>query len=147
MKSVALKRSDRLRTQILVVVWVTVCTLFTLIPLFITVINAFKSNTEIERSIFAMPEVNILSDNIKNNFTLAWEGMSGAFFRSILVTIIGAIVDCILGSVLAYIFTYKQFHFKETIFMAYISVMLLPSIMGMPILVPFMKNTLKKSAI
>ena len=46
MKSVALKRSDRLRTQILGVVWGTVCTLFMLIPLFITVINAFKSKFE-----------------------------------------------------------------------------------------------------
>ena len=36
MKSVALKRSDRLQTQILVITWVTVCTLFCLIPLFIT---------------------------------------------------------------------------------------------------------------
>ncbi len=143
MKTVALKRSDRLRTQILVVTWVTVCTLFSLIPLFITVINAFKSNFEIEQSIFSMPKVNILGENIKNNFSLAWEGMHGAFFRSILVTILGAIGDCILGSILAYIFTYKNFHFKETLFMAYISVMLLPAIMGMPILVPFMKNTLK----
>lgn len=143
MKSVALKRSDRLQTQIVVIVWVTVCTLFCLIPLFITVINAFKANPEIEKSIFAFPIFSDLGENISHNFQLAWEGINAPFFRSILVTILGAIIDCILGSILAYIFTYKDFHFKETIFFTYISVMLLPSIMGMPILVPFMRNTLK----
>ena len=142
MKSVALKRSDRLQTQVLVVTWVTVCTLFCLIPLFITLLNAFKSNLEIETSIFAFPAFDTLTDNIKNNFELAWNGIKAPFIRSIIVPLVGAVLDCILGSVLAYIFTYKDFHFKETIFFTYISVMLLPSIMGMPILVPFMRGTL-----
>ena len=142
MKSVALKRSDRLQTQVLVVTWVTVCTLFCLIPLFITAINAFKSNLEIETSIFAFPAFDTLTDNIKNNFELAWNGIKAPFIRSIIVPLVGAVLDCVLGSVLAYIFTYKDFHFKETIFFTYISVMLLPSIMGMPILVPFMRGTL-----
>ena len=142
MKSVALKRSDRLQTQILVVTWVTVCTLFCLIPLFITALNAFKSNLEIETSIFAFPVLDSLGLNIRNNFRLAWEGISAPFVRSIIIPLIGTVLDCVLGSILAYIFTYKEFHFKETIFFTYISVMLLPSIMGMPILVPFMRNTL-----
>jgi len=143
MKTVALKRSDKLQTQIVVITWVTVCTLFSLIPLFITVVNAFKSNDEIMVSIFNFPMFSKLGANISNNFKLAWAGMKGAFVRSILVTLIGAFLDCVLGSILAYIFTYKEFPFKETIFFTYISVMLLPSIMGMPILVPFMRNTLK----
>lgn len=142
MKAVILKRSDKLQTQILVVSWVTVCTLFCLIPLFITMINAFKSNPEIEKSIFAFPTLSLLKDNISHNFKLAWEGIQAPFFRSIFVAILGAAIDCVLGSILAYVFTYKDFHFKETLFFTYISVMLLPSIMGMPILVPFMRNTL-----
>jgi len=143
MKSVALKRSDRLQTQILVITWVTICTIFALIPLCITFINAFKGHGEIERNIFAFPAFSTLGANISSNFSVAWEAMHEPFARSLLVTILGAIIDCVLGSVLAYIFTYKEFHFKETLFFAYISVMLLPSIMGMPILVPFMKNVLK----
>ena len=142
MRSVALKRSDRLQTQIVVVTWVTVCTIFCLIPLFITLINAFKSNLEIETSIFAFPILDSLGDNIANNFQLAWDGIRAPFIRSIIIPLIGTTLDCLLGSILAYIFTYKDFHFKETIFFAYISVMLLPSIMGMPILVPFMRNDL-----
>ena len=142
MKSVALRRSDRLQTQVVVIAWVTVCTLFCLIPLFITFLNAFKSNIEIETSIFAFPELGSIGDNISKNFKLAWEGIKAPFIRSIIVPLVGALLDILLGSILAYIFTYKEFHFKETIFFTYISVMLLPSIMGMPILVPFMRNTL-----
>jgi ABC-type glycerol-3-phosphate transport system permease component len=140
MKSVALKRSDRLQTQILVITWVTVCTLFSLIPLVITILNAFKGHLEIESNIFAFPKFATIGENLSSNFSVAWGKMNHAMGRSLMLTIIGAIIDCILGSVLAYIFTYKQFHFKETIFFMYISVMLLPSIMGMPILVPFMRN-------
>ena len=140
MKSVALKRSDRLQTQILVIAWVTVCTLFSLIPLFITFINAFKSSNVIERNIFALPELSSIGANISVNFGAAWDAIHGALFRTVMITIVGSIIDCILGTILAYIFTYKDFHFKETIFFTYISIMLLPSIMGMPILVPFMRK-------
>jgi len=141
-KKAILKRSDRLHTQIFIMTWITICVIFTMIPLFVTVINAFKSNTEIQMSIFAFPQAKLLFKNIGHNFSMAWESISGAFARSILVTVIGAICNCVLGSVLGYIFTYKKFHFKETIFMMFISIMLLPSIMGMPILVPFMRNKL-----
>ena len=138
----ALKHSDKLRIQIFIIFWITVCTLFSLVPLFITIINALKANMAIEKSIFALPQFSEIGANAANNFTLAWAGIKGAFIRSIGVTLVGAIIDVILGSVLAYIFTYKVFPFKETIFMMFISIMLLPSIMGMPILVPFMRNKL-----
>lgn len=138
----ALKRSDKLPIQIFITFWITVCTLFCLIPLFITVINAFKANLDIETNIFMLPKLSTLGANIKNNFSLAWNGISGALARSIFVALLGSIGDCILGAILGYIFTYKTFPFKETIFMIFISVMLLPSIMGMPILVPFMRETL-----
>ena len=138
----ALKRSDKLPIQIFITFWITICTLFCLIPLFITVINAFKANLDIETNIFMLPKLSTLGANIKNNFSLAWNGISGALARSILVAFLGSLGDCILGAILGYIFTYKTFPFKETIFMIFISVMLLPSIMGMPILVPFMRETL-----
>lgn len=138
----ALKRSDKLPIQIFITFWITICTLFCLIPLFITVINAFKANLDIETNIFMLPKLSTLGANIKNNFSLAWNGISGALARSIFVAFLGAVGDCILGAILGYIFTYKTFPFKETIFIIFISVMLLPSIMGMPILVPFMREKL-----
>lgn len=138
----ALKRSDRLSIQIFICVWITICTIFCLIPLFITIINALKSNFDIEANIFSLPKFAGFGAAVKNNFTLAWNGIRDAFARSIFVTFCGAMCECVLGAILGYIFTYKTFPFKETIFIAFISVMLLPSIMGMPILVPFMREKL-----
>lgn len=141
MKSVALKRSDRLQTQIVVITWVTVCTIFSLIPLFITFLNAFKTHREIITNIFAFPSsFTMMWQTLGENLSTAGSEIYLEMGRSLLVCVIGSILDVALGSILAYIFTYKEFHFKETIFFAYISVMLLPSIMGMPILVPFMLN-------
>lgn len=138
----ALKSTDRTRVQIVVITWVTICTIFCLVPLFITIINALKSNAEIEKSIFALPHFYWTS--IKENFVMAWthNSLYAAFGRTILTALMGGVGDCILAAILGYIFTYKQFHFKETIFMVFIAVLMLPSIMGMPILVPFMRNTL-----
>lgn len=138
----SLKRSDRALVQIVIVTWITVCTIFCLIPLFITIINSLKHNDQVLYDIFALPKIFGLGKNMAHNFSFAWDKMNDAFFRSLFVTFSGAFIDIAIGALLGYIFTYKEFPFKETIFMIFISVMLLPSIMGMPILVPFMKKEL-----
>ena len=141
-KKAVLKHTDKLRIQIVVISWITFCTLFCLLPLFVTILNALKSNNEVAKNIFAFPEFSKNISNITYNFSTSWKEIQRAFGNSILLTLLGACVDCVLGAILGYIFTYKKFPFKEIIFMMYISVMLLPSIMGMPILVPFMRNVL-----
>ena len=141
-KKVILKHSDKLHIQIVVVAWITFCTIFCLLPLFVTILNALKSSDEVSRNIFAFPQISMIFSNVAYNFSTAWNAISGAFGNSILLTLAGATVDCMLGAILGYIFTYKKFPFKEIIFMMYISVMLLPSIMGMPILVPYMRTVL-----
>lgn len=134
---------DRASFQTLLYVWVIFCTLFSLLTLFITLISAMKTNAEIQANVFALPSFGSVIKAIANNFSLAWNQVKDTFLRSILIALIGAALDCIFGAVLAYIFTYKNIYFKKVIFIIFISVMLLPSIMGMPILVPFMKNKLK----
>ncbi|MBQ3019745.1 MAG: carbohydrate ABC transporter permease [Clostridia bacterium] len=138
----SLKRSDRALVQGVVVTWITLCTVFCLIPLFITIVNALKDNDAVTRNIFSMPNILDIRKDFSHNFSFAWDKINDAFFRSILLTLIGALIDIALGALLGYIFTYKEFPFKEIIFMIFISVMLLPSIMGMPILVPFIRNKL-----
>lgn len=140
-KKAILKRSDRTTVQVFITIWTAACTLFALIPLYITAINSLKDFMEIKGSIFAFPGANFFT-NLKSNYSLAWLGVYRAFFNSIFVGVVGSFGDCVLAAILGYIFTYKQFHFKETIFMIFIAVMMLPSIMGMPILVPFMKTKL-----
>lgn len=135
------KSYDIIPLQIFIIAWVTICVLFALLPLFITVVNSLKDTFHIQKNIFALPSGELFA-NAGKNFSEAWEVVKNSALRSIIVSLIGAFGDCLLGSILAYVFTTKKFPFKEAIFMTFISVMLLPSIMGMPILVPFVKNTL-----
>lgn len=128
--------------QTFIYIWVTFCVLFTLFPVFITLVNAAKSDIEIKTSIFAFANASTFFNSLSHNFSLAWSAVSGPFWRSIIISLLGAIVDCAMGAILAYVFVYKEFYFKEGIFMIFIAVLLLPSIMGMPILVPFVQNTL-----
>lgn len=132
----------RLDFQIIICIIVIAATLFSFLSLSITVINSLKSNDEIITNIFALPKASLLGENIAFNFSHAWEAVKTSFISSIILSLIGAFFNCLLGSILAYIFAYKDFYFKEFFFMMFLSVMLLPSIMGMPVLVPFVKNTL-----
>lgn len=132
----------RLDFQIVICIIVIAATLFSFLSLSITVINSLKSNDEIITNIFALPKASLLGENIAFNFSHAWEAVKTSFISSIILSLIGAFFNCLLGSILAYIFAYKDFYFKEFFFMMFLSVMLLPSIMGMPVLVPFVKNTL-----
>ena len=132
----------RLDFQIIICIIVIAATLFSFLSLSITIINSLKSNDEIITNIFALPKASLLGENIAFNFSHAWEAVKTSFISSIILSLIGAFFNCLLGSVLAYVFAYKDFYFKEFFFMMFLSVMLLPSIMGMPVLVPFVKNTL-----
>lgn len=134
--------------QWFITIYLVLCTLFCLLSLFLTILNACKTNANIvNNGILGLLEGDVFGI-IAENFDDAWNGVNGipgiktSFFNSIAVSGIGAFLNCCLGAILAYIFTYKEFPFKRLIFTIYISVMLLPSIMGMPILVPFMENKL-----
>lgn len=142
MKSKIKKSYYRLDFQIVICIIVIAATLFSFLSLSITIINSLKSNDEIITNIFALPKASLLGENIAFNFSHAWEAVKTSFISSIILSLIGAFFNCLLGSVLAYVFAYKDFYFKEFFFMMFLSVMLLPLIMGMPVLVPFVKNTL-----
>ncbi len=128
--------------QIFIAIYLIICTLFSLLSLFITILNACKTHANIiSNGIFGLLEGNVFQI-IGDNFSAAWGQIGKTFWTSILFSFVGALLDCLVGAILAYVFTYKEFPFKKFIFTLYISVMLLPSIMGMPILVPFMQQTL-----
>ena len=129
--------------QIFIIIYLILCTLFSLLSLFITILNACKTNANIvSNGIFGLLEGNVFQI-IGENFKMAWGKISKSFWQSILFSLLGAFLNCAVGAVLGYVFTYKDFPFKRFLFTLYISVMLLPSIMGMPILVPFMQQVLK----
>ena len=145
-----LKSQDKLSIQIFIIVWITVSVLLTLYPVFITIVNSLKSDYSIRASIFTMPDLfgGGFGATVVENYKIAWNGtetivgMKVYFLRSVLLAFIGAFFTCVIGTILGYIFTYKEFHFKEVLFMVYLAVMMLPSIMGMPTLIPFVSRTL-----
>lgn len=137
-----LKSTERISLQLLAVVWVTVCTIFSLIPLFITILNSFKSNTEIITSIYAFPDIKNAGANLAYNYSVAWTNTVRPLLRSILTAGVGTFLNMAIGVILAYIFCHKQFHFKEGIYITFILIMLIPSVMGMPVLLPFVTNGL-----
>lgn len=148
-----LKNQDKLSSQIFIIVWITVGVLLTLFPVFITIINSLKEDLAVRGNIFTMPSGNVF-ETIIDNYKTAWngvenedgniliEGIRAYFVRSVVLAFVGAFFTCVLGTVLGYLFTYKNFYFKETFFVIYLAVMMLPSIMGMPTLVPFISRTL-----
>ena len=143
MKKLLTRQSDRIEVQILSYVVISLCLIFAMIPLFITVLNSTKDNYSIIEDIFAFPEMKNLIVNTVNNYTIAAEKIMIPMGRSIVIGVVGSLGNVAIGAVLAYIFSRKDFPFKEFIFTLYIAMMLVPSIMGMPVLVNFMSNVLK----
>lgn len=143
MKKLLTRQSDRIEVQILSYVVISLCLIFAMIPLFITVLNSTKDNYSIIEDIFAFPDMKNLIVNTVNNYTIAAEKIMIPMGRSIVIGVVGSLGNVAIGAVLAYIFSRKDFPFKEFIFTLYIAIMLVPSIMGMPVLVNFMSNVLK----
>ena len=119
------------------------CLLFSFLPLFLTVVNAFKLDEQVRYNAFSLPLLSTFAKAAKLNFAKAWAVLAPYYFKTILIAFIGAILETIIGSVLAYILVVKNFYFKEFIFMLFISVLLVPSIIGYPILIPLIRDTFK----
>jgi ABC-type glycerol-3-phosphate transport system permease component len=119
------------------------CLLFSFLPLFLTVVNAFKLDDQVKVDAFSLPLFSTIAEATDRNFTRAWEVLSPYYGKTILIALIGAIFETGLSALLAYILVVKNFFFKEFIFMLFISVLLVPSIIGYPILIPLIRDTFK----
>ncbi len=126
--------------QTFLYVYVTLCVVFSFIPLFITVVNSVKPQEEIMKNVFSMPKLSTMFSNLAANYKEAWEAIGHTFFPTILVGCIGAFCIVLLGAILAYMMVFKDFYFKNVLFFFFIAVLLVPSIIGFPVLVPLIKN-------
>lgn len=127
--------------QAFITVVITLCMLFSFLALFITVVNSMKTDNEVAFNIFALPSWENLFDAIAHNFSSAWAEIGPYFFRSVITSLIGSIGAALIGAILAYILVFKDFYFKNAVFMLFIAVMLIPSIIGYPVLLPLMRDT------
>ena len=129
--------------QALILTVTIACLLFSFLPLFLTVVNSFKLDDQVRYNAFSFPLLSTFAEAAKVNFVKAWSVLSPYYFKTIAIALIGAVLETIIGSVLAYILVVKNFYFKEFIFMLFISVLLVPSIIGYPILIPLIRDTFK----
>lgn len=142
------KKHPRLRSQdhpvlqVVAYVWVTLALVFSLVPLFVTIINAFKSNAAVATNIFTLPTKHIFSD-AKNNFGSAWTVVWRPMLNSVWVSLVAAFFNMFIASVMAYIYTRKKFYGREFFFRFYIIILLIPSILGMSTLYPMMAETFR----
>lgn len=134
---------EKTGVQALILTIVIVCLVFSFLPLFLTLTNAFKTDAQVKVNAFSFPQLATIVEAIKVNFATAWNAIGKSYFSTIIVAFIGAVCETIVGATLAYILTFKDFYFKDFIFMLFISVLLVPSIIGYPILVPLVRDTFK----
>lgn len=114
---------------------------FSAIPLLLTVVNSMKSAVEVQNNIFAFPKGNVFQ-NIAHNYKSAWEAVGSKFFPSVIVALIGGTGITFISAALAYILTFKDFYYKNVVFLFFISILLVPSIIGYPVLTPLVRDFL-----
>ena len=132
---------ERKWVQGLIIFFVTFCAIFSLFPLLLTVINSLKTDDQVAANVFSLPTGEMFKA-LASNFAAAWNEINVYFGRTMIIALIGAIFEVLISSALAYILTFKEFYFKNLIFMFYISILLVPSIIGYPVLTPLVKDTL-----
>lgn len=129
--------------QTIIIAIVIFCTLFSFMPLFLTVVNSLKTEAQVKLNSFSFPQFSTIGEAISGNFGSAWSAINKYYFRTILVSLVGAVGKVAISAVLAYIITFKNFYFKDMIFMFFIAILLVPSIIGYPILIPLVRDTFK----
>lgn len=127
--------------QTLVIAIVVLLISFSMIPLFLTVVNSMKTAKEVQMNAFAMPSGDFLKA-IATNYKEAWGYIGDKFFKTVGIAIIGAIGETMISAALAYILCFKDFYFKNVVFMFFISILMVPSIIGYPVLTPFVRDVL-----
>ena len=133
---------ERNFAQVCIISIVVFCTLFSFLPLFLTVVNSLKTEAQVKVNAFSLPELATMFSAAKSNFSIAWSAIGSYYFTTMIVSLVGAVGKVVISVALAYILTFKNFYFKEAVFMLFIAVLLVPSIIGYPILVPLVRDTL-----
>ena len=84
------------------------CLIFSFLPLFLTLVNAFKPDIDVQTNAFSLPKIASFVDAAKTNFSTAWKAIGDHYFTTILVALLGAIGQTVISAILAYILTFKN---------------------------------------
>ena len=116
-KIVRLRRSERLRVQIPIVIVLCFAIFFTLIPFLLTIINSLKSNVEVQKSIFTFPALDSI---MWGNYKIAFGYIGANIWNSVVIAFVQSAVLVILSAIMAYIFAEVKFFGSNLIFYIYI---------------------------
>ena len=140
-KSTLLLPNEKPIVQIIILAVIIFCLLFTFMPLFLTVVNSIKLKPAVQKNVFSLPKLSEIGAAISHNFPKAWSAIGKYYFATIFIALIGGVCETVVAALLAYILSFKNFYFKEFIFMLFISILLVPSIIGYPVLIPLIRET------
>lgn len=126
-RPVRLRKSERLRVQIPIIVILVIAISFTLVPFLLTLLNSVKTNIEVQKNIFSIP-----SEFIWKNYVDAFEYVGGNIGNSVFISFVQSAVLVIISAIMAYIFAEVKFFGSDLLFYIYILVMLLPSELNTP---------------
>lgn len=123
MKRTVGEKIGRIGIRIPLVLW-SIAVLYPIIWMFI---GSFKSNAEIYRNPWGIPESFSL-----DNFIHAWTNyhIDTSVFNSLVVTILGAVLTLILAVPTAYAIERLPFRGSNFLFTLYISAMMIPMVLG-----------------
>ena len=128
-KIVRLRKSERLRVQILLWSVLGVAIAFTLVPFLLTLNNSLKTSIQVQKNIFSLPKIGGI---MWSNYASAFEYLRANIWNSVMIAFVQSAVLVIISAVMAYIFAEIKFFGSDLIFYIYILVMLLPSELNTP---------------
>ena len=128
-KIVRLRRSERLRVQIPIIIILTVAIIFTLIPFLLTFTNSLKRHFDVATNIFSLPKINAI---MWSNYPVAFGYLGQNIWNSVFIAFVQSAVLVIISAIMAYIFAEVKFFGSDLLFYIYVAVMLLPNELNTP---------------
>lgn len=119
-------KAKKIVCQSLVYFFLTLVSVFTLLPLYLTILLSLKSNADMTDFILAFPE-HAMWSNYANGFM----DMIGNLMNSVGVAVISTICFIILSSLCGYVFSRYEFPLKNTAFMYFIALLVFPGVLSL----------------
>ena len=112
--------------QSVVYFFLALVSIFTLLPLYLTILLSLKSNADMTDFILAFPE-HAMWSNYANGFM----DMIGNLMNSVGVAVISTFCFIVLSSLCGYVFSRYEFPLKNTAFMYFIALLVFPGVLSL----------------
>lgn len=127
-QSSAKKLSRQMRKQIIIEIITVLLFILFMVPFIMVIMNSGKSSGEIMRSAISSPEsfFNQLGDNVSRIFGAPTVDYIGAFFDSLIITVVSLFVIVLFSSMAAWVITRNKTRWSNFLYMMFVSAMVIP---------------------